>query len=76
MRIEITLSPQALKFVRKLLQALRLKRLLTWWRKIEKRHWATRGLIKGHSTQSGMPDFTILISKGEKWKAQILYPVQ
>lgn len=61
MKIEITLSPEALKHIRKLLQALRLKRLLVWWRKIEKRHWATRGLIKGHSTKTGMADFIFTI---------------
>lgn len=61
MKIEITLSPQILKSVRKLLQALRLKRLLVWWRNIEKRHWATRGLVNGHSTKKGMADFIFTI---------------
>ncbi len=63
MKIEITLSPEALKHIRKLLQVLRLKRLLAWWRRrVEGRHWATRGLIKGHSTKSGMADFIFNLS--------------
>lgn len=61
MTIEITLSPQTLKSIRKLLQVLHLKRLLAWWRNKEKRHWATRGLVHGHSTKSGMADFIFTI---------------
>lgn len=57
MVVEITLSPEALKRIRKLFQVLHLKRLLAWWRNIEKRHWATRGLVKGRSTKTGMADF-------------------
>lgn len=64
MRIEIRLNQSDLKGVRLLLKQLHMNKLLAWWRNVEKRHWAIRGLVHGVSKCYGPPDFTLYI--GEK----------